>query len=149
MVAVFLAILVPATILGFTAGRWRSSNLNRLQEWGLAGRRFGPLISWFVLSGDLYTAYAFIAVPGLVFGAGALGFYSIPYATLAYPFAFIVLPRLWTISRHRGYITVADFVHERFDSRTLALAIAITGILATMPYTAVQLIGMQVALSQM
>ncbi len=149
MVAVFLAILVPATILGFTAGRWRSSNLNRLQEWGLAGRRFGPLISWFVLSGDLYTAYAFVAVPGLIFGTGAPGFYSIPYAALAYPLAFLVLPRLWTIARHRGYITVADFVHERFDSRTLALAIAVTGILAMMPYTAVQLIGMQVALSQM
>jgi SSS family solute:Na+ symporter len=149
MVAVFLAILIPATILGFTAGRWRSSNLNRLQEWGLAGRRFGPLISWFVLSGDLYTAYAFVAVPGLIFGTGALGFYSIPYASLAYPLAFLVLPRLWTISRHRGYITVADFVHERFDSSILALAVAITGILAIMPYTAVQLIGMQVALSQM
>jgi SSS family solute:Na+ symporter len=149
MVAVFVAILVPATILGFTAGRWRSSNLNRLQEWGLAGRRFGPLISWFVLSGDLYTSYAFIAVPGLVFGMGALGFYSVPYAAIAYPLAFIFLPRLWTISRHRGYITVADFVHERFDSSILALAIAVTGILAMMPYTAVQLIGMQVVLSQM
>lgn len=149
MVAVFLAILIPATILGFTAARWRSSNLNRLQEWGLAGRRFGPIISWFVLSGDLYTAYAFVAVPGLVFGAGALAFYSIPYATLAYPLAFVVLSRLWTVARHRGYITVADFVHERFDSRTLALTVAVTGILAMMPYTAVQLIGMQVVLSQM
>lgn len=149
MVAVFLAILVPATILGFTAGRWRSSNLNRLQEWGLAGRRFGPLISWFLLSGDIYTAYAFVAVPGLIFGAGALGFYSIPFATLIYPIAFVFLPRFWTVARHRGYITVADFVHERFDSKTLALAIALTGILAMMPYTAVQLVGMQVALSQM
>ncbi len=149
MVAVFLAILVPATILGFTAGRWRSSNLNRLQEWGLAGRRFGPLISWFLLSSDIYTAFAFVAVPGLIFGAGALGFYSIPFATLIYPLAFIFLPRLWTVARHRGYITVADFIHERFDSKTLALAIALTGILATMPYMAVQLVGMQVTLSQM
>ena len=43
-------------------------------------------------------------------------------------------------------MTPADFVRGRFGSRTLALAVALTGIVATMPYIALQLVGMQVVI---
>ena len=104
-----------------------------MQEWGLAGRRFGTITSWFLLGGDVYTAYTFIAVPGLVFATGALGFYAVPYTIIVYPIVFLVLPKFWTVARHRGYVTPADFVRERFDSRIPALLVAVAGILATMP----------------
>jgi SSS family solute:Na+ symporter len=149
MLGVFIVVFTAVSILAFRAARWRPGDLNRLQEWGLAGRRFGTLASWFLLGGDLYTAYSFIAVPGLVFASGALGFFAIPYLVLAYPLAFIVLPRFWSVARHRGYVTPADFVRERFGSSGLALAVAVTGILATMPYIALQIFGIEVSLSQM
>ena len=38
-----------------------------LDEWGLGGRGFGTWVTWFLLGGDLYTAYTFIAVPGAMF----------------------------------------------------------------------------------
>jgi SSS family solute:Na+ symporter len=53
------------------------------------------------------------------------------------------------VSHRHGYVTPADFVRGRYDSRPLALAVAITGILATMPYIALQLVGMQVVLEVM
>ena len=43
-------------------------------------------------------------------------------------------------------MTAADYVRDRFDSRFLALAVAMTGIVATLPYIAVQLIGMEVVI---
>jgi SSS family solute:Na+ symporter len=55
----------------------------------------------------------------------------------------LVLPRLWTVCHRHGYVTLADFVRGRFGSRWLAMAIAITGILATMPYIALQLVGIR------
>lgn len=149
MLSVFIVVFAAVTILAFGAARWQPGDLSRLQEWGLAGRRFGTIASWFLLGGDIYTAYSFIAVPGLVFASGALGFFSIPYLIMAYPLAFIVLPRFWSVARHRGYVTPADFVRERFGSSTLALAVAITGILATMPYIALQIFGIEVSLAQM
>lgn len=149
MLSVFILVFTAVSILAFRAARWRPGDLNRLQEWGLAGRRFGTVASWFLLGGDLYTAYSFIAVPGLVFASGALGFFAIPYLVLAYPLAFLVLPRFWSVARHRGYVTPADFVRERFGSSGLALAVAITGILATMPYIALQIFGIEVSLAQM
>ena len=65
------------TVLGFVAARWRRpDNLAHLDEWGLGGRNFGPWITWFLLGGDLYTAYTFVAVPALIYGAGAAGFFA-------------------------------------------------------------------------
>jgi solute:Na+ symporter, SSS family len=149
MLSVFIIVFTVVSVLAFRAARWQPGDLNRLQEWGLAGRRFGTVVSWFLLGGDIYTAYSFIAVPGLVFASGALGFFSIPYLILVFPLAFIVLPRFWSVARHRGYVTPADFVRDRFGSSSLALAVAITGILATLPYIALQIFGVEVAIAQM
>src|SRR3954464_14420338 len=146
---VFVALFAFVTVLGFVAARWRRAKLDHLDEWGLGGRRFGTLVTWFLLGGDLYTAYTFIAVPALVFGAGAQGFFALPYTILIYPMVFVAAPRFWTVCRANGYVTPADFVRGRYGSRGLALLVALTGILATMPYIALQLVGIQVVLGAM
>ena len=143
---VFVALFLFVTWLGFVAARWRKADLNLLHEWGLGGRRFGTMVTWFLLGGDLYTAYTFIAVPALVFGKGAMGFFAVPYTILIYPILYLVFPRLWAIAHARGHVTAADFVRDHFGSRTLALAVALTGIVATMPYIALQLVGMEVVI---
>src|SRR5487761_1500746 len=97
--AVFVALFALITALGFVAAHWRRGDLDLLHEWGLAGSRFGTLVTWFLLGGDLYTAYTFIAVPALMFGAGALGFFAVPYTIMVYPFVFLVFPRLWSVAR--------------------------------------------------
>jgi SSS family solute:Na+ symporter len=118
-----------------------------LEEWGLAGRSFGTWVTWFLVGGDLYTAYTVIAVPAALYGAGAMGFFALPYATLAYPYMMVVLPRLWKVCHRHGYITFADFVRGRYGNRWLTVAIAVTGILALMPYIALQLVGIRVVIA--
>jgi SSS family solute:Na+ symporter len=140
--AIFVFLFGVVTVLGFVAARWRrGKTLDHLDEWGLGGRNFGSWISWFLLGGDLYTAYTFVAVPALLFSTGALGFFAVPYTIVLFPMAFIVAPRLWSVAHRHGYVTPADFVRGRHGSPTLALMIAITGIAATMPYIALQLVG--------
>jgi SSS family solute:Na+ symporter len=146
---VFVALFGFITWLGFIAAHWRRGDLDVLHEWGLGGRRFGTVVTWFLIGGDLYTAYTFIAVPALAFGAGAIAFFAVPYTIIIYPILFIVFPRLWHVSHKHGYITAADFVRGRFGNRWLALAITITGIVATMPYIALQLVGLQVVIGAM
>jgi len=147
--SVFIVFFALVTVMGFYASRWRKGDLNHIEEWGLGGRRFGTVITWFLLGGDLYTAYTFIAVPALMFGSGFLGFYAVPYTIIIYPFVFLVFPRLWSVAKKHGYVTASDFVKGRYGSSWLALAIALTGILATMPYIALQLVGMQTVISAM
>ncbi|MEO8895717.1 MAG: sodium:solute symporter, partial [Rhizomicrobium sp.] len=146
-VTVFLLLFVGVAGAGLFAARWRRGDLSQLTEWGLGGRRFGTLITWFLLGGDLYTAYTFIAVPALMFGVGAAGFFAIPYGMLAYPLLFIGFARLWSVAHRHGYVTAADFVRGRFGSRSLALAVAVTGIAATIPYIALQMLGLQVVIA--
>jgi SSS family solute:Na+ symporter len=146
---IFLVLFGFITWLGFAAARWRKGDLDMLHEWGLGGRRFGTVVTWFLIGGDLYTAYTFIAVPALAFGAGAVAFFAVPYTIVAYPILFIFFPRLWYVCHRHGYITAADFVRGRFGNRWLALAMAITGIIATLPYIALQLVGLQVVIGGM
>jgi solute:Na+ symporter, SSS family len=143
---IFVILFVFVTWLGFAAAKWREGDLDLLHEWGLGGRRFGTLITWFLIGGDLYTAYTFIAVPALAFGAGAVAFFAVPYTIVAYPIFFLVFPRIWQVCHKHNYITAGDFVRGRFGNRWLALAVTITGIVATMPYIALQLVGLQVVI---
>ena len=146
---IFLVLFALITWLGFAAARWRKGDLDLLHEWGLGGRRFGTVITWFLIGGDLYTAYTFIAVPALAFGAGAVAFFAVPYTIVVYPILFLVFPRLWYVCHRHNYITAADFVRGRFGNRWLALAMAVTGIVATLPYIALQLVGLQVVIGGM
>jgi SSS family solute:Na+ symporter len=141
---VFVLLFALITWLGFAAAHWRKGDLDQLHEWGLGGRRFGTFVTWFLVGGDVYTAYTFVAVPALAFGAGAAAFFAVPYTIIVYPILFLVFPRLWNVCHKHGYITAGDFVRGRFGNRWLALAVSITGIVATMPYIALQLVGIQV-----
>lgn len=147
---VFIFFFLAVTVVGFMAARWRKAeNEASLDEWGLGGRSFGTWVTWFLLGGDLYTAYTFVAVPAAIYAAGAAGFFAVPYTILVYPLIFTFLPRLWSVSHKHGYVTTSDFVRGRFGSKGLSLAVAVTGILATMPYIALQLVGIQAVLDVM
>jgi SSS family solute:Na+ symporter len=149
-IVVFTVLFLLVSGMGFVAARWRRpDNIASLHEWGLGGRNFGTWITWFLVGGDLYTAYTFVAVPALLFGAGATGFFAVPYTVVVYPMVMLVLIRLWSVSHVHSLVTPADFVRVRFGSPTLALLIAITGIVATMPYIALQLVGIEAVLKTM
>src|ERR1035437_1895934 len=146
--AVLIALFLLVTVMGFWASKWRqATSMESLDEWGLGGRSCGTWFTWFLLGGDLYTAYTFIAVPAAMFALGSVnGFFAIPYTIVLYPIIFIFMSRLWSVSHRHGFVTTADFVGGRYGSRALALVIAVTGILATMPYIALQLVGIQAVL---
>ncbi|WP_264762723.1 monocarboxylate uptake permease MctP [Frankia gtarii] len=151
--AVFAALFAAVAVLGFGAARWRragSGRLASLDEWGLGGRGFGSFAAWFLIGGDIFTAYTFVAVPGAMYATGAVsGWFAVAYTTIVWPMMFVVMPRLWTVAHRHGYVTPADLVRGRYGSRPLALAVAVTGVVATMPYIALQLVGMQAVLEVM
>ncbi|WP_279343673.1 monocarboxylate uptake permease MctP [Variovorax terrae] len=149
--AVFVFFFALVTVMGFVASRWQRGPASpgpgqHLDEWGLGGRRFGAWITWFLVGGDFYTAYTVIAVPALVYAVGAYGFFALPYTIVVYPIVFAIMPRLWTRAREAGHVTAADVVYGHYGSRTLELAVALTGVVATMPYIALQLVGMEVVI---
>src|SRR5665647_2967945 len=145
--SVFVGFFALVTVMGFFASRWKRAAVPaHLDEWGLGGRQFGTWITWFLVGDDFYTAYTVIAVPALVYAVGAYGFFALPYTIIVYPIVFLIMPKLWIVAHAKGHVTAADVVHARYGARALELAVAFTGVLATMPYIALQLIGMQVVI---
>jgi SSS family solute:Na+ symporter len=147
--SVFIFFFALVTVVGFAASRWqrgRSHKGAHLDEWGLGGRNFGAWITWFLVGGDFYTAYTVIAVPALVYAVGAYGFFALPYTIIVYPIVFLIMPSLWREAHRAGHVTAADVVYGRYGSRPLEAVVALTGLLATMPYIALQLVGMQVVI---
>jgi SSS family solute:Na+ symporter len=144
---VFVAVLGLVVLLGLVAARWRRPiSYYNLDEWGLGGRSFGPVLTWFLLGGDIYTAYTLVALPALMWGVGAAGFFAVPYTIIVYPIVFVAAVRLWSVAHAHGLVTPADFTRARFGSPLLALLVAITGIAATIPYIALQLVGLEATL---
>ncbi len=143
-VGVFLGLLIIMAVAGFAAARWRRpATIHDLEEWGVGGRAFGNWVTWFLLGGSMYSAYTFVAVPALTYGVGAIGFFAIPFAIICAPIAFLWSTRIWSVSHARGYVTNAEFARDRYGSRTLGLLVAITGIVATIPYISVQLVSLK------
>src|SRR5215210_2671910 len=102
---VFVILFAVILVIGLLSYRLLSggeeSPEEELSEWGLGGRSFGTIITWFLVGGDLYTAYTLIAVPAAMFATGAVtGFFAVAYTVVLYPIIFIFMARLWSVS-HR------------------------------------------------
>ena len=146
---VFLTLFAIFAALGFGAALWRRGDLRTMHEWALAGRRLGTWLMFFLVGADLYTAYTFIAVPSSVYAKGAVFFYAVPYVAITFGIALLAMPRIWEISHKKGYITAPDLIKDRFNSRSLSIMVALTGIVAELPYIALQIVGMQAVLVAM
>ncbi len=146
---VFFVFLIGVTGIGYVASYGKATKVKSLNDWGLGGRQFGILFTLVLVGGDFYTAYTVIAVPALVYSVGAYGFFALPFTVIVYPFFYAVMPRLWTVCKRQDYMTAADFVHGRFGSLWLASAVALTSLIAMIPYIALQLIGMKVVIENL
>ena len=103
VVGVFTFLFLLVTVMGFAAARWRrAESLDHLDEWGLGGRSFGTFIAWFLIGGDIYTAYTFIAVPATLYAGSVVGFFAVPYTIVVYPLIFLFLPKLRDARGLRG-----------------------------------------------
>lgn len=146
---VFFVLIGLVVVVSFLGARWRKADLSKISEWSIGGRRFGTLIIWFLMGGDIYTAYSLVSVPGGAYGTQGLILYATVYGSISYPFLYYVAPRLYLIAKNRGLITGADYVKIRFNSSFLALLMALTGILAMLPYIALQIVGIKYVLQAM
>ncbi|QRF75399.1 sodium/panthothenate symporter [Thermoplasmatales archaeon] len=141
-IGIFIALFVVFVFLGVWGRNYKKGDLGKMDEWAIGGRHFSVWIVWFLVGADLYTAYTFIAIPSSVFRVGAIYFYAVPYVALTFGIAMWAMPKLWKISKEKGYVTGADFIKGYSKSRLLAVLVAIVGIVAELPYIGLQIVGM-------
>jgi SSS family solute:Na+ symporter len=133
-------IVIGVIIIGFLAGRNKEAR-SSVEEWSVGGRRLGSLFVWFLVGADVYTAYTFLGLTSSAYSGGSIAFFATPYVVLAYPMAYFFLPKLWRVAKEHHYMTLADYVGGRFDSKLLSFLVAVTGVLMLIPYIDLQLSG--------
>jgi solute:Na+ symporter, SSS family len=112
-------------------------------------RALGLLLMYFITGATIFSAFAFLGMPGMAAKQGAAGYYILAYGILGFvPFYFLG-PRAARLGRAHGYVTQAEMVSARFRMPVLAGLFAVISLIAFVPYIAVQVQGAGVLFSAM
>jgi SSS family solute:Na+ symporter len=136
---IIFATIIFSSLLGIYAGRRVKMNL---ENWTVGGRKFGVIIIWLLMAGEIYTTFTFLGASGWAYSKGAPTFYILIYGTLAYTLSFFILPALWKVGKAYGLHTQPDFFIKRYDSRLLGVLVALIGVFSIIPYLQLQLTGL-------
>jgi solute:Na+ symporter, SSS family len=136
---IILATIVFSALVGVVAGRRVKMNL---ENWTVGGRRFGIVLIWLLMAGEIYTTFTFLGASGWAYSRGAPTFYILIYGTLAYTASFFILPAVWRFGKRFGLHTQPDFFIKRYGSRGLGVLVAVIGVVSIIPYLQLQLTGL-------
>jgi SSS family solute:Na+ symporter len=136
---IIFLFIISATIVGLIPGLNKKMNL---EEWAVGGRNFGRWLNWFILAGEIYTAFAFLGASGWAYSRGGPTFYILGYGALAYVVGYYILPTISPIGRKHGLMTQPDLIEHLYDSKNLSLLTAIIGVGFLLPYLQLQLTGL-------
>ncbi len=129
-----------AFLIGIMAGRGRS--FFSLSEYAVGDRSFNLFIMWFLMGGTIFSAFAFLGGPGWAFSKGAASFYILVYCTLGLMPWYVIGPKVSKIGKKNNYITMGDFLGDRYQSKALTILVGLVAILAFIPYLTLQIKGM-------
>ncbi len=136
---IIFGTIIFSVCVGIFAGRRMKMNL---ENWTVGGRRFGVLIIWVLMAGEIYTTFTFLGASGWAYSKGAPTYYILIYGALAYTLSFFILPELWKIGKRHNLYTQPDFFVKAYGSRFLGVLVAVVGILSIIPYLQLQLTGL-------
>jgi len=135
---IFVFIFVT-TIVGMLPGIKEKLSL---EGWAIGSRGFGRWLSWFILAGEIYTAFAFLGASGWAYARGGPTFYILGYGALAYVVGYYVLPKISPIGKKFDLMTQPDLVQHIYNSKSLGILTAVIGVLFLLPYLQLQLTGL-------
>ena len=110
-------------------------------------RRMNLLVLYFVLGASIFSSFAFLGGPGWAYSRGAAAFYIIAYGTTGMiPFYFFG-PKARRLGEQYGFVTQAELLEDRFNSRALSVILAFLSVLVFIPYLTLQMKGAGYVLS--
>lgn len=65
--SIIFIFVIGATIVGMVPGMKKKMTL---EDWAVGGRNFGRWLNWFILAGEIYTAFAFLGGSGWAYARG-------------------------------------------------------------------------------
>ena len=126
-------------------GSWASRKIHSTEDYMLAGRSLGFWVFTILIVCSICSGMTLLGVSGFGYTSGWPGIWEQIFVPLAASFCIIFFGvKLNAIGKTRGYLTVQDYLAERFESpRALRGLSAIAGIVVSLVY----LVGQYAAIS--
>lgn len=134
------AAIVLLAVLGIVTGAKESQT--SLAGWLVHRRNMGPWLIWFLLGTEIYTAFTFQGLAGYAYAKGGPVFYNVALNDVAYALGFMILPLIWILGKRFRYITQADFVAGRYQSKALGMFVALTTAVIMIAYIDLNITGL-------
>lgn len=106
-----------------------------------ADRAMGVVVLYFVLGASIFSSFAFLGGPGWAYSRGASAFYIIAYGTIGMVPFYFMGPRARRLGQRFGFVTQAELLSHRYDSRALSVVLAAVSLVAFVPYLTLQMEG--------
>ncbi len=133
--AVYLLITLVAGVLPAL------STTSSVTGYVAADRSMNPFVLYFVLGASIFSSFAFLGGPGWAYSRGVAALYIIGYGVLGMmPFYFLG-PRARRLGARHGFVTQAEMLAWRFDSRGLSVVLSILSVAVFIPYLVIQMKG--------
>lgn len=143
---------IPLLYLAFALGLglWSRGEADQdTTEGYVAGdRKIGLLVLYFIMSASIMSGFAFLGGPGWAFDRGAAAFYILIYGGFGMLPWYVFGPKVARIGRKMDYVTQADFLADRYNSRALSGLMAILSVGAFIPYLVIQIKGVGFVLNE-
>ena len=104
-------------------------------------RSMNAFILYFVIGASIFSSFAFLGGPGWAYSRGAAAFYIIAYGVIGIVPLYFFGPRAWRLGKKYGYVTQAELLADRFDSKFLSVTLAILSVVVFIPYLTLQMVG--------
>jgi SSS family solute:Na+ symporter len=140
-----LALIVLYFVVLVAIGSWASKKIHNTEDYILAGRSLGFWVFTILIVCSICSGMTLLGVSGFGYTSGWPGIWEQIFVPLAAAFCIIFFGvKLNAIGKTRGYLTVQDYLAERFESpRALRGLSAIAGIVVSLIY----LVGQYAAIS--
>ena len=137
-----LAFLAIYFFIGIWANKYVKSSNSFLQEYFLGGRELGGFVLAMTMIATYGSASSFIGGPGVAYTTG-LGWVLLSMAQLPTGyFVLMVLGKKFAIlAKRNNYITVIDFLKDRYQSNTIVFVSAISIIIFLFSSMTAQWVG--------
>ena len=112
-----------------------------------ADRSMSFVVMYFVLGASIFSSFAFLGGPGWAYSRGAAAYYIIAYGVIGIVPLYFFGPRARRLGERFGFVTQAELLAHRYDSRTLQILLAVLSVAVFIPYLTLQMKGAGLILS--
>lgn len=120
-ITILVAYAAIMLAIGYYAGRNQKAMHESMSGYYLAGKNLGIIALFFTLYATQYSGNTVIGYAPTAYRLGFSWLQSVTFMTMIIAVYLLYAPRLYVLSKQKGFVTPADWLQHRFQSKAVTL----------------------------